>query len=93
MRPLRLGQDERLIVGATSSTSSIALSGVSYFRLIVLTGGGVHIKVGVAPVALNTNTYLARGIAEYFRISVGERVALIRESTNSIVILTWMYLY
>lgn len=89
--PLRLGDSQRYTVGAVSINSAVAPSGVNYFRIIVLSGSGVHISVGINPVALQTHTFIPRNVAQEFIISAGERVAAIRFSNNSSVVITWLY--
>lgn len=91
MLPLRLGASERYVVGVASVNSSVAPAGVSFFRMVALTGAGIHIDVGTAPTALATHAFIPPNREQYFRISAGERVAAIRTSTDGTVILTWMF--
>lgn len=89
--PLRMGKVERINVIATSTQSTACDPGVYFFRIIPLTGSGFFFVTGTNPTATANHTFINNGAREhYYEIYPGEKIALIRNSVDCTVQITWM---
>lgn len=77
------GQSDYVSVSATSAQSSAFSAHTHEIRVVSTTN--CHINIGVSPTAAATDDngfYLPAGVVEYFHVSPGEILAVIRDSAD-----------
>lgn len=72
MRPVTT---QKVTSSGSSAASSAFGSNIEYVR--VIPDADCHIEFGVAPTATNAKIFLEAKSAEYFKVSEGEKVAVI----------------
>ena len=75
---MRIVTEQKVATSGTSAASSAFGSNIEYIRVISDTA--CWITFGTAPTATNAKTYLPAGEVEYFKVSEGEKVAIILAS-------------
>ena len=74
------GSGQVLALGAASVASAAVGQNTSIVRIVA--SGACHVDIGPTPVATATSMYIAPSReGEYFRIGVGEKVAVIQDGT------------
>lgn len=73
------GTSQKVTIGGTSAASSALGAGTTIVR--VFSDTDCHLAFGAAPtaVATGTNLFLPAGIAEYFGVTPGSKIAVIQD--------------
>ena len=75
---MRIVTEQKVTTSGTSAASNAFGSNIEYIRIVSDTA--CWITFGTAPTATNAKTYLPAGEVEYFKVSEGEKVAIILAS-------------
>ena len=78
---LRHGTVLKLTSGSSSSASSAFSANIQYIRVVSTIA--CHIQVAVSPTAAVTTTYLPANEVEIIKVSPGEKIAAIRNTSTS----------
>lgn len=77
------GQSDYVSVSATSAQTNAFSANCHDVRVVSTTN--CHINIGQDPTAANTDDngfYLPAGVVEYFHVSPGQKIAVIRDSAD-----------
>ena len=83
---IRPGITQNVSVGVSSTQSDTFTAGVSMVRLI--SSVDCYVAFGTDPTATTNSTLLRSGVAEYFGIGKGDKIAVIRSSSNGVLNIT-----
>jgi len=75
---MRIVTEQKVTTSGSSAASNAFGSNIEYIRIVSDTA--CWITFGTAPTATNAKTYLPAGEVEYFKVSEGEKVAIILAS-------------
>lgn len=80
------GNSDYVSVSATSAQSIAIWANIHDIRVVSTTN--CHINIGAAPTAAATDDngyYLPAGVVEYFHVTPGQQVAVIRDSADGVL--------
>jgi hypothetical protein len=81
------GTSQDLAVGAASAQSSAVGASTSVIRVIAKTNDA-RIRIGANPTAVAADTLVKTGVAEYFAVKGGDKVAAIQDSAGGTLNIT-----
>lgn len=80
MTPFRIISSANTAYTAASAAS--AAFGTTTLAIRLLATTDCHIRFAAAPVAVSTDLFLKAGVAEYYKVVPGEKVAAIRDAAD-----------
>lgn len=87
LRPIA-GASQNVTIGAASAQSTAFGAGVFDVRVVATVA--CYVRVDTNPTAVTTDTYLPAGVPEYFRVSPGQKMAVIQASAGGTLNITEM---
>jgi FtsP/CotA-like multicopper oxidase with cupredoxin domain len=85
------GQSDYVTVNATSAQTNAVGANTHEIRVVSTTN--CHINIGADPTAAasdDNGIYLPAGVVEYFHVSPGQKVAVVRDSADGVFCLAEM---